>query len=440
MKELHLPAIALMLAIALAGCDSGSGDAPRTAPRPSSPDVDLRVTDVTGAPIASAVVTITDGSALFQATTDAGGIASLAGAPSGDVTMSVTAPGFEPVTRATRLPRGVYSLSLDAVGEWAVGRPIALGARMVERAPDGSTLTFSVDLAVIGVDSSAIETLTSADFEIFGIDCGWGGPRDCASDAAGNATANGGIFTPDGGAHSFGLQPPSPKHPYLVSVLTERSRSIRDSDRRTAGLKSFFATVGGNDLVSLAAVESIGGTATMTVFGPYTSDGRSFFNAIDNLTDSAADQPAILPSLTESIHRAAAARDDALTAADPTVLVLARPWLSTAEIDAAAALARQLGVHISVVDDGNYGLPEIAMRTGGFVAQYLDSRQLGPIFGAMDSLLARTMPYYRAQFRIKGMPGTFVVGGNAKVHLRVRVPTPLPTRGSVIWFDVPIDP
>jgi hypothetical protein len=73
------------------------------------------------------------------------------------------------------------------------------------------------------------------------------------------------------------------------------------------------------------------------------------------------------------------------------------------------------------------------------VAQYADPRQLGPIFGAMDSLLAGTMPHYRLQFRINGMPGVFVAGGNAKVRLRVRVPTTLPSNGSIITFDVPID-
>jgi hypothetical protein len=40
--------------------------------------------------------------------------------------------------------------------------------------------------------------------------------------------------------------------------------------------------------------------------------------------------------------------------------------------------------------------------------------------------------------RIKGVPNTFVSGGNAKVRLRVRVPTSLPTRGAILTFDVPI--
>lgn len=452
MKKQRFLTTALLLAAAIGGCDSVShNDNPPSLPTgaPSSPlpasvpEFALQASDVTGAPIAGALVTITDGNALFEATTDATGRASLAGAPSGALTMSVTAPGFEPWATAGPVRRDVHRLTLNAVGAWAVGRAIALGAHMLERAADGSALTFSVDVAVIGADSSAIETLTSADFEVFEIDCGWGGPRDCASDAAGNATGQGGgNFARDGGAESFALQPSSPRRPYLVSVLAERSRALQSfEDNRASALKSFFATLGGNDLASLAAVESIGGTPTLTVFGPFTSNGRSYFDAIDGLVGSAADEPAIPPSLLESISRAAAARDSALTAVDATVLVLPRPWmnLSVAEIDEATALARQLGVRISVVDHDSYGLPDMAMRVGGFVAHYDDRRHLGPIFGAMDSLLAGTLRYYRMQFRIKGVRNTFVAGGNAKVRIRVRVPTPLPHRGAFVTVDVPID-
>ncbi len=436
MKQLCLTTAALLV-MALAGCDHGSS----LSGGASTPPVDLgmRVTDVTHTPISGAVVTIASGNALFESITNAEGRASLAGAPSGDVTVSVEAAGFETLTFATRFPEGARSVSLHAEGEWAIARPISLGARMLGRASDGSTLTFSVDVAVVGPSSAAIENLTSAHFEVLEIDCGWSGPRDCASDASGKASADGGRFGPDGGALSFGLQPPSTRRPYVVGVLAERSRAMGGAEWRAAGLKAFFGALGGNDQASLAAVESIGGTPTLTALGPFTSDGRTYFDAIDGLAGSEAEPPVILSSLSESIRRAAAARDSAPTPVDATVLVIATESLTVAESDAITALARQLGVRVSAVVSYNWGLPEAAVRTGGFVAEFGDSRQLGPIFGAMDSLLAGTLPYYRLEFRIKGKPGVFVAGGNAKVRLRVRVPTPLPSHGTVIAFDVPID-
>ena len=79
------------------------------------------------------------------------------------------------------------------------------------------------------------------------------------------------------------------------------------------------------------------------------------------------------------------------------------------------------------------------VRTGGFVAEIADPRQLGIVFGAMDALLAGTMPFYRMEFRIRGAAAnTFVSGGNAKVQLRVRVPTSLPSNGVFFSLDVAI--
>lgn len=439
-------------AIALAGCETNNSS-PAPAPAAGAPIVSgvpggigsgsttnsLTVRDVNGAPIAGAVVTVTGSGTDFQATTDANGVAALSGAPDGEVTMSVSAPAFEPVTFRTRLPRGVTSLSLRAEGEWALGRPIALGAHALARAADGSTLTFSVDVAVLGSSAAAIETLTSSDFEVVGIDCGWGGPRDCASDATGGATGKDGVFVPDGRAESFALQPPAARRSYLVGVLAERSTAIRDWDARGPALRSFFTALGGNDVASLAVVERLGDATTSTVLGPFTSDGRRYFDAIERLGSLTGETPpALLESIIESIYRAAAVTASSLSDVDPTVLVLGTPWMTTAEIDAASALARERGVRISVVVQDNHGLPEMAVRTGGFVAPYEDPRQLGIIFHAMDALLAGTTPYYRMQFRIKGTPNTFVSGGNAKVRLRVRVPTEVPTRGSILTFDVPI--
>ena len=179
--------------------------------------------------------------------------------------------------------------------------------------------------------------------------------------------------------------------------------------------------------------------STLSVLGPYTSDGRTYLDAIDGLANSGSEPPVMLDSILESIRRTAAARHDAQTDAETSVLVLATPEMSVGDINDVVALARQLNVRISAVVGYNLGLPEMAVRTGGFVAEYNDLRQLGMIFGAMDELLAGTAPDYRMEFRIKGVAGTFVRGGNAKVRLDVRVPTSLPNSGVFVTFDVAID-
>lgn len=440
-------AIVLLLtavAVGAGGCGGGnsrSGGIDGNGGPASAAGAVVQVVDVNGKPIVGSVVSITAGGVKRETTTGADGSARFFDLPTGDATLAVTAAGFESQTWDLALRRGSVSsgVTLNAAGAWAIGRAVVLGTRMIERASDGSAMTFSVDLAVLGENSEALQTLTSSDFTVQPIDCGWGGPRDCASDAAGNATGSGGNFSPDGPARSFSLQPPSVRHPYLVGVLAERSTAVTDWDARVPALKSFFTTLGGNDSASLASVQTEDRAATLTVLGPFTSDGRTYLDAVEQLARPAGDPPAVLDSLLESIRRAAAASTGQIPKLERTVLVLATPSMSTSDIDAVTALARQSGVRISTVVRDNYGFPEMAVRTGGFVASVDDPRQLGMVFGAMDQLLAGTVPYYRMQFRLVGATtGTFVPGGNAKVLLKIHVPTSIPSRGVFISLDVAI--
>jgi hypothetical protein len=436
--RVFLALLAAALAIGTGGCSGGSG----SSSAPDAVSLEVRVVDVTGMPIGGAAVAVTAGTVQRQATTSANGAAEFLGLPTGEASVAVAAAGFESGTGSGSFQGGskpvVWTVTLPATRAWAVGRAVVLGTRMIERAGDGSAMTFSVDLAVLGENSDALQTLTGADFSVVTVDCGWGGPRDCASDAAGNATASGGNFSADGPAQSFSLQPPSVRHTYLVGVLAERSTAVIDWNSRVPALKSFFTTLGGNDSVSLSSVQTEGQATTLTVLGPFTSDGRTYLDAIDQLASSAGSPPAMLDSLLESIRRAAAASTGQVPREERTVLVLPTPWMSTSDIDAATALARQLGVRIGTVVTDNYGFPEMAVRTGGFVADVDDPRQLGMVFGAMDRLLAGTTPYYRMQFRVVGSAGTFVSGGNAKVQLRIHVPSSIPSYGVFTSLDVAI--
>lgn len=435
--------LALLVAavgVGLSGCSGGGGGGGSSDS--SAAGLEIRTTDVNGLPIGGAVVSVAAGKVQRQATTGADGSATFLDLPTGEATMSVTAVGFESETGSIELQGGSrptnWGVTLRATGAWAVGRAIVLGTRIIERVGDGSAMTFSVDLAVIGENSEALQSLTSSDFAVYQIDCGWGGPRDCASDAAGNATGSGGQFSPDGPAHSFSLQLPSGRHPYLVQVLAERSMSVTGWSALVPALKSFFTMLGGNDAASLASVQTEDRGATLTVLGPFTSDGRTYLDAIDQLARPAGSAPAMLDSLLDSIRRAAAAGSGQIPGVERTVLVLATSWMSISDVNTATALAQQLGVHISTVVQDNYGFPEMAVRTGGFVADVTDARQLGMVFGAMDRLLAGTTPYYRMQFRLVGSPGTFVSGGNAKVRMRIHVPTSIPSNGVHAILDVAI--
>jgi hypothetical protein len=434
-------AVILVACVAVTGCGGG-------APLPTSGNqVQYRTTlivtavDVTGAPIAGATVTVTDEEASYASTTGANGTASFANLAAGEATVSISAADFETLEFALSLQRSANSLKayVRAVGEWAIGTSLVLGTSVIERTSDGHALTFDVDVAVIDRDGAALETLTGTDFSLMAIDCGWGGPRDCASDAAGNATGESGSFSPAGSALTSGLRSPAARRAYVADIVVERSIATAGWDSRVSALTAFFSGLGGNDRASLATVQMDDWITTFTPFGPFTNDGSRFIDGIAGLlTEPTGPQPLLLEPLQESIRRVADAAQDPGFPGDPFVVVLGAAWLTVPEMDSVVATASQHGVRIATIGNGEFGLTEAAMRTGGFIHDAYDWRQLDMVFGAMDQLLSGTLPSYRLRFRIEGTIGTFVPGGNAKIRLLTRVPTTIPTFGIVTTFDVAI--
>lgn len=440
--------LAGLIAAFLAGC-GGDGAAGGSAPAGGGPGTassapqapgTLQVNDVNGTPIGGAVVTVSGGGVRVEAIANAAGVAQLPASPTGEVSMTVAAPSFESAQVMTRLSGGKSSITLKALGEWAIGRAFVLNAKTVDRATDGSTLTFTVDVAVIDANRNAIQNLGSSDFQLTSIDCGWGGARDCASDANGNAPPSGGYFGPDSGAESFALMPPSARRPYVAGIVVERSLRMFDWPQVAPAVRQFFQTIGNNDAASLATVSVVNGASVMEVLGGYSSSGLAYLPLIEQLTSQDVDPPSSRQIIQEAIERAAAARNSVSSGAEPFVVILGRSGLSPAEFTLLSGMARQAGVRIGVIANGDlyYGLTELATRSGGFAVQYADPRQLGMIYGALDSVLAGAQPFYRMTFRVKGTPGTFVAGGNAKIWLQVRVPAPMPSRGVWAQFDVPI--
>ena len=370
--------------------------------------------------------------------------ADFSGLPRGEADVTVIAPGFEDLVISgfpleAQFPRLTLNFRLTATGEWAVGRAFVLGTRMLELANDGTEMTFEVDVAVIGENSEAIQTLTSDVFALHGYECGWLGGRDCASDSEGRPTGASGQIWAKSGAEQFGLQPPSARHSYLAGVLVERSTEIIDWDERGPALKTFFSGLGGNDVANLASMQVENDATTLDVLGPYTSDGSTFLAAIDQLAMPAGGTPDVLDSLLESLRRAAEASTNEFPGTEPSVLLVSTPWISLADIYSISEFATELGVQINVI---RYGYPqeasEIALRTGGFAVTVADARQLGMVFGALDGILAGTTAYYRMQFRVGGEAGTFVSGGNARMALRIRVPASIPHWGVSASLDVAI--
>jgi hypothetical protein len=180
--------------------------------------------------------------------------------------------------------------------------------------------------------------------------------------------------------------------------------------------------------VGLASVQENSGSTTLTPLVEFTHDWNSLLKVIDRLGDPAGVKPSLLPSLLDAIRWTAAARDKDFPGMPATLLVLSPQDLPVRDIEQAVALALQTHVHISTVGDWQWGLPEMADRTGGIIASVAERRQYAVAFAALDQGVAGALPYYRMQFNLTGKPGTFVPGGNVKTTLIISVRTPVPNR------------
>jgi hypothetical protein len=434
--------LAAACVLGVAGC--GNGPPQGSDDSPGSGTLTVMLVDVLRKPVEGADVTLSVGSSERGKVTTTDGVVTFKDVPIGPYTLAVRADGFEPISMSGTLPRGGerQEHSLIRVDAWTIGPAIILGTRMVDRSASGDSLLFSVDVAVIaGKEPEPLETLTASDFSLAHFDCGWGGPRDCASDADGKAALGYGNYRIDGQARAFSLQPRSIRRPYLAGVVAERSGDASGWDIKARALQSFLAGLGAADAVGLASVQLEQGATTFTALGAFTRDGGFHLEAIDRLASTAIGQPSIEQVLPEAIHWITATSD--FPDSEATLLWLSRgAGISLAERDQAVALALQAGLHVSAVTgiwtDGDLG--ELAMRTGGFVSRVDDVRQYGSVFGVMDQVLAGTLPYYRIEYRLTGEPGLFSPGGNVRVYMRIDVPAAFGTQPVYTSFDVGIPP
>lgn len=444
-RRLLMALPAVLCVLGLIGC-GGSGRAapPESAESRGFGTLTVKLIDVMREPIEGANVALFAGGVERANVTAANGVVAFERVPVGPYTLAASANGFEAVSVDGALSRSgehrERELSLIRTDAWTVGPAIVLGTRVVDRTPSGDSLVFSVDVAVIaGEDPEPLETLTAADFTLARIDCGWGGPRDCASDANGNAALGYGSYGIDGPARAFALRPGSGRHPYLAGVVAERGGDASYWDVKASALKSFFSGLGANDAAGLASVQVEQDATTFTVLGPFTREGGLYLETIDGLAGPAGAQPSIAEVLPDAIRWTAATSDFADS--EGTLLWLARgAYVSLSERDEAVTLARQSGLHVSAVTGiwSDSGLGELAMLTGGFVSRVDDMRQYRSVFGVIDQVLAGTLPHYQIEYRLTGEPGLFSPGGNVRVYMRIDVPASFGTQPVNTSFDVAI--
>ena len=434
----------LACAFGLAACGGGGGgSAPSTA-------LVVKVGDDFGAPVVGAVVDVSACGIKTSDTTNAAGVAVVAGQLSGctaDVTVS--GGGFvEQKTTTTVTDGGVNDLpvTLDRVTSAAGGSIASRGGVLPVVDASGQRMTFEVELIVVDHDSVPIENLTAADFTLKPCTPEPGTTQaDCVLDTDAAYTPL--TSAPEALQSVAGMVPQA----HAAALLLDQSGSIRSTDPSGARLysaKAFITGMGADDRALIAALANGPGaqlpTLPLTVYGPSRDKASApdYFSTLDELAQLVGGATPLYASLDQLLDDVAA--DTTIPAGLPRSVVVFTDGNDTTCGDTAACAAARaqsiVNAKASQVRIFSIGLStgvdiqalgEMANETGGALLYAETADQLIPLYGTVGRLLSLSLPTYRLRWTVQAdAAAAFVSRGKLLGKVRVTAD------GSS--FDVPI--
>jgi Carboxypeptidase regulatory-like domain/von Willebrand factor type A domain len=414
-KSRLMGAIVLLATATFAGCESVA-DAVSGPPEPTFGDMGGFVEDQFGQPLAGATLTIS-GPATAQGTTVANGSWLFTGLPIGVYTVRISMDGFVEQEKTRTVSSGQLDNFDVALEAESLPSTAVVGARVVGRS--GSTMQFSLDVVVLGAQSSPIAGLTAGDFTI----------GDFAS-LVFSRTAVSSVGGSNRGAYS-------------AVLLMDQSGSIQSTDptdsRLQAG-KIFFNALVPPDNAILAAFSSSGNLpfSPVTTWGKFGTPGSTLIQAVDGLSG--------LEGGGTPLYRATASMISSVSAsggnANKAVIVFTdgEDTDGGVTLDQVVSLANSRGVSLftvglsNSVDTGVLG--RLAHRTGGAMMWASDARQLVSLYGSLGNILRGTLSFYRTQWSVTAIDGA-VWNPGAWIRGSVRISTPEGIFAAPFFVEVP---
>ena len=396
--------------LALTAC-GGSTTAPSAAngvPLPTDPGaapdegpVTIQVTTSSGEPLSDVGVSLNGGFDGRAANTDDAGQVRFADVPAGEASANAYVRGFHPaVTRFLVTPDGNtdVTLVLEHVTE---ATPVVLGTRAVA-ASDGRSLTVDVDLALLDENGLAIPTLTAAEFTMIDSDCAL---VPCGYDADFERLPMGGYRArADDEAFSWHVLSDRPIPPMAVGLLLEQSADMADYDPerlRLSAVSTFLESVLPPHTVSLVTYRGTANGVDLTSYGPFTSDGAQFIDAVDALAGQEAGSNPLSCAVSDMLSLTATDAPSGPDDPPPTVVVVTNS--SSAGIAACApeesssvdALA--LGIPVVAIGGRESGAALAAWSGGSFVV-VTDPLQFRVALGNLASVVGRILDSNHLRF------------------------------------------
>ena len=458
-RGLRLIALAALVA-ALTACGGGGGGGDDGGNPPPTPTGTLRVTvtDTFGAAVQDATVQATVGAASRSGSTAADGVVTLTGVAVGAASVDVSRSTF---VSQNDVPATITENQTTELAVQLVRATSAAGGSLTSRvgAPvvggNGQTMTFQIELVIVGNDSQAITTLTAANFVL----------QPCAPDSNTPRTdCIGGVpldfdepyqsTTPT--AQDALLVPGLPREDYAAGLMLDQSQSISGSDPTGARLfsaKAFLDGLGSGDRALLSVFANDGTntdalipTQPLTIYPPFrspttTRDAPSYYDTLDSLVDLVGGGTPLYESL--DLLREQVVADATLPVGIAKAVVIFTDGEDTdcggvntcrtrRDQSIQAAIADNLRVFTIGLSTGVdfEALAELANDTGGAFLFADSAEQLIPLYGTVGDLLSLTLPTYRLTFNVSADAQGIFVSGRSLIG-RVEV-----TAGSNV-FNVP---
>jgi len=402
--------------------------------------VSASIRDQFAAAIPNAQVRATIEDRTVLGVTAANGTVTLAGVPTGAVTVSTTAAGFAPsvttnvaVVESQTAPYSAILVRVTQAAGGFVSARIPAGGLSA----DGRTLDFRIQVIVIDETGQGVQSLTAANFSLN--NCANVDPAvvECVRDQFTDADAS--YVRSTSTATSFALIPGQPRVPYFASLLLDQSRSILDTDPTDARIfatKIFLDDLGTGDVVALSAFASSPASGENPALIPQTpvtqygfsTDGRSFFDELDLLAVQEGGDTPLYEALNEMIGYS---RTNATTQGRAVVLFTDGKDFPTCQPSSAACRAASIALAnqdpkvdiftIGLSDDIDFeAMAELADGANGIFLFAENAEQLIPIYGSLGALLSKSLVSYEMVWRIEAdRTGVFQSGRSVLGRMQI---------------------
>jgi hypothetical protein len=387
----------------------------------------------------------------LRGTTNASGVATIAGVPTGTVPVAISADGYlaEPSKSVTVAENATSNVGfeLDRVTQPGGGYTPPGGGFTPPTSPPtvpvpptnaGQTLELRLELVVVDENGIPINNLAAGDFSLLACTPVAGGTPECVrspTDPAFDAAYTVANAVPG----TFSVVAPQAPAPYAVAMLLDQSGSVSTSDptdARVFSSKVFLEKLGASDRVTLGVFAQGTGaripTTPLTRYGDFTGDGASLFDELDGLPALEGGFTPLYSALDQMVQYVAAnapagLRKSVVLFTDGRDTICPAAQLATCRSNS-INLANTNGVDIFTVGLGTSvdtaSLTELSYNTGGIHLVASNPQQMISIFGSLGNLLSGNVATYRATWTINAAAANvFLSGGEVLGTINVRVGT-----------------